>query len=227
LEDTKAAKEEKEKGQMEAQDEAKDEAKDKAKVLYTTTLQQEEQLEEISKFCKDTCTKLDVHTEVNFDDPLQCVDVLAALTVDLAGVLKFSVIEAKSMGDDIEMHQVYVNVYVCVRVCVCRLLCLSTCLPVSIADAPFSLMRVLFLAVSCVSSFSLSPYQQISDAHVQLYEHAHKLSSIEGGTDTYTLMLEVTRQEQQLKNIMSEQVARAYKKTHTRARRQTNTHIRP
>jgi len=147
LEDTKAGKDEKKNVQVEE----KDETEDLAKVLYTPTLQQEEELEEISKFCKDTCTKLDVHTDVNFDDPLQCVHVLAALTVDLAGVLKFSVIEAKSMSDDIEMHQ-------------------------------------------------------ISDAHVQLYEHAHKLTSIEGGTDTYTLMLEVIRKEQQLKNIMSEQI---------------------
>jgi len=112
LEDTKAGKDEKKNVQVEE----KDETEDLAKVLYTPTLQQEEELEEISKFCKDTCTKLDVHTDVNFDDPLQCVHVLAALTVDLAGVLKFSVIEAKSMSDDIEMHQVYV--YMCLCVCV-------------------------------------------------------------------------------------------------------------
>ena len=89
---------------------------------------------------------------------------------------------------------------------------------ISIGGAAFSLIRMLLLAVSCVSSLSLFRYQQISDAHVQLYEHAHKLTSIEGGTDTYTLMLEVIRKEQQLKNIMSEQVAHAYTKntyTHT------------
>jgi len=89
---------------------------------------------------------------------------------------------------------------------------------ISIGGAAFSLIRMLLLAVSCVSSLSLFRYQQISDAHVQLYEHAHKLTSIEGGTDTYTLMLEVIRKEQQLKNIMSEQVAHAYTKTHTRTR---------
>ena len=94
----------------------KDEENNTPKQLYIPTAEQEEKLREISVFCEATCKKLGVHGDVDFIDPLQCVDVLAALTVDLAGVLKFSVIEAKGMSDDIEENEVCVCVCVCVSI---------------------------------------------------------------------------------------------------------------
>lgn len=44
------------------------------------------------------------------------------------------------------------------------------------------------------------------EGHIQLYEHTHRLVQIDGGAETYALILELERKEDLLKRVLMQQV---------------------
>jgi Ca2+-binding EF-hand superfamily protein len=80
----------------------------------------------------------------------------------------------------------------------------ETFLPEALHDLRVELSSVLKASIG--EHLDKDPTTQTSTAHIQLYDHTHILNDIEGGTETYSLLLEVIHNEELLKKVLAQQV---------------------